>query len=89
VNHPTGDQKLPVAAALFCWFIFGASLALAITSFLLPEIIFDEAGHTRPIAAYGVGFYVWLTAVGLTLLTSVGLFLTAGKVTCRHSRTQV
>lgn len=44
------------------------AVAFALTSFLIREMMVNEAGHTRPVVGYGAGFWLWQAAIGLCLL---------------------
>jgi hypothetical protein len=55
-----------------------ASVALALTSFLLRRVQIDEGGGERDIVGYGIGFYFWLSAIGLSMAASIGLCLSPG-----------
>lgn len=44
------------------------AVAFALTSFLIREMLVNEAGHTRPVVGYGPGFWLWQAAIGLCLI---------------------
>ena len=69
----------------------GIGFGLAMTSFLMREVWVDEAGHTANIIGYGVGFYLWMTAVLFSFVASavlhtVSLYARDGASSERRSR---
>lgn len=48
-----------------------AASGLALASFTVRELTVNEAGHTRAVVGYGPGFWLWLTAIGLSALAPV------------------
>jgi len=55
--------------------IFSAiGFALAMTSFLMKEVWLNEAGTKGVIVGYGAGFYLWMSAIALNLVTSTVVY---------------
>lgn len=49
----------------------GAALAFALMSFLLQKILVDEAGNTAAVVGYDVGFWIWMSSIGVNFFIAV------------------
>lgn len=66
-------------------FMSGAiASGFATTSFLIHEMMINEAGHSRAVVGYGAGFWLWQAAIGLCALAPAALLMRSRRPTAQR-----
>lgn len=66
-----GTIAILVGLRLMALIAMALAFAFALASFLLNKILVDEAGNTAAVIGYDVGFWIWLSSIGVGLLIAV------------------
>jgi len=76
-----GTIAILIGLRLVAIIAMSAALSFALASFLLRKILVDEAGNTAAVVGHDIGFWIWLSSIGVGLLIAVSIQFLPGRPT--------